>query len=194
MDLEQLKIYAKENHIPIVRDKTLEKLLEISRKEDVKKILEIGTAVGYSTIAMLKNNASVIMYTIEKDSERFRLAKQNIERAGYLRQTRLFNQDALETLQDLVKSGEKFDLVFLDGAKGQYIKYLPYLKQLLNKKGIIFADNINLLGYVNSDFVPHKHRSMVNNMKKFIEALKNDSELVTTIYNIDDGFSISQKI
>ena len=168
MDLEQLKIYAKENHIPIVRDKTLEKLLEISRKEDVKKILEIGTAVGYST-------------------------KQNIEKAGYLRQTRLFNQDALETLQDLVKSGEKFDLVFLDGAKGQYIKYLPYLKQMLNKKGIIFADNINLLGYVNSDFVPHKHRSMVNNMKKFIEALKNDSELVTTFYNIDDGFSISQK-
>ena len=90
MDLEQLKIYAKENHVPIVRDKTLKKLLEISRKEDVKKILEIGTAVGYSTIAMLKNNASVIMYTIEKDSERFQLAKQNIEKAAE-KQHRLAN-------------------------------------------------------------------------------------------------------
>lgn len=194
MDLEQLKIYAKENHIPIVRDNTLKKLLELTCDKKINKVLEIGTAVGYSTIAILQSNSSITMYSIEKDKDRFQLAKQNIERAGFEKQTRLFNQDAFFALQELVTTGEKFDLIFLDGAKGQYIKYLANLKLLLSNKGWLFADNINLLGYVNSDFVPHKHRAMVKNMKKFIEALKNDKDLKTVFYNIDDGFSISQKI
>ena len=98
-------------------------------------------------------------------------------------------------LSDLVQSSQKFDLIFLDGPKGQYIKYLPFLKQLLNEGGVIFADNVGLLGLVaNQEKVNHKNRTMVRNMQSFLNEIQTDSDFNSNIYDIDDGYAVIQKI
>ncbi len=192
--MQELKDYALVNYIPIIRDNTAKKLIEICKETNPKKILEIGTAIGYSGIIMLKN-CNGKLYTIEKDDLRAQLANENFKKFGFANRVNLYEDDALNVLKKLDEEKEHFDLIFLDGAKGQYIKYYPYIKNLLNVGGILFADNVFLHGLVKSEEkIPHKSRTMVVNLRKFIDALKSDEEYKTTFYDIDDGFSISKKI
>lgn len=189
--MDEIRQYAKENFIPIIRDETSKKLIEICKEINPKRILEIGTAIGYSGILMLQS-CSAMLYTIEKDEKRAEMAKENFKRYNLSNRVVLFVEDAQKTLEELCKTQEKFDLIFLDGAKGQYIKYYPFIKALLNKDAVLFTDNIYLHGYVQSnEKVPHKHRSMVVNLRKFIDQLGKDSDFETTFYEIDDGYSIS---
>lgn len=191
--MKEIKAEAKQNYIPIVRDETAKKLEEICVQYQPNKILEIGTAIGYSGIKMLKN-CNAVLYTIEKDEKRAIVAKENFNKYNVSERVIQFVDDAQKTIEILLEQNEKFDLIFLDGAKGQYIKYYPILKNLLISGGILFCDNIYLQGMVKQEGkVPHKHRSMVNNLRKFIEALKMDKDLDTKFYDIDDGFSISMK-
>lgn len=187
-----LKTWSKSNYIPIVRDKTVEKICEIIKEENCCKILEIGTAVGYSGILMLQSNPNAHLTTIEKDGERFNQAQKNFLDFDLSNRVSLILNDAKTTLERLEKCGDKFDFIFLDGPKGQYIKYLPILKKLLKINGILFADNILLGGLIKQSQVSHKNRTMATNMKKFIEEITQDSDFETSIYEIDDGFSISK--
>lgn len=190
--LEEIRLYAKENFIPIVRDQTAKELVKLCQSLQPKKILEIGTAIGYSGILMLKS-CSAKLYTIEKDKQRADEAKENFQDHALSERITIYLDDAQKVIEELYSNKEKFDLIFLDGAKGQYIKYYPYLKRLLNGGGILFTDNIYLHGFVLAGGeVPHKHRSMVVNLRKYIETLKQDSDFETTFYDIDDGFSISR--
>lgn len=190
----EIKQKAQENHIPIVRDQTIEKVVDIINKNNFKSILEIGTAVGYSGIMMLNSSAQSLT-TIEKNLARFNEAKANFKLCNLEERVRLFLGDALEELEKLVLKEEKFDFIFLDGPKGQYIRYLPYLKSLLNKGGIIFADNILMGGLIDDEKrVNHKNRAMVKNMKAFLNAIQTDSQLETTLFRIEDGYSISKLI
>ena len=192
--MEDIIKQAIENHIPIVRSKTLEFLKKVCKENSIETILEIGTATGYSGIEMLKSaKEGTRLVTIEKDENRVMLAKDNFQKMGVLAQVTIINDDAFLALNKLKDDNQKFDLIFLDGPKGQYFKYFSIIKQLMNNNAILFSDNLNLLGLINLEKIPHKHRSMVNNMKKFINALKNDNELITEFYDIDDGFSISKK-
>lgn len=192
--MEDIIKQAIENHIPIVRSKTLEFLKKVCKENSIETILEIGTATGYSGIEMLKSaKEGARLVTIEKDENRVMLAKDNFQKMGVLAQVTIINDDAFLALNKLKDDNKKFDLIFLDGPKGQYFKYFSIIKQLMNNNAILFSDNLNLLGLINLEKIPHKHRSMVNNMKKFINALKNDNELITEFYDIDDGFSISKK-
>ncbi len=192
--MEDIIKQAIENHIPIVRSKTLEFLKKVCKENSIETILEIGTATGYSGIEMLKSaKEGARLVTIEKDENRVMLAKDNFQKMGVLAQVTIINDDAFLALNKLKDDNNKFDLIFLDGPKGQYFKYFSIIKQLMNNNAILFSDNLNLLGLINLEKIPHKHRSMVNNMKKFINALKNDNELITEFYDIDDGFSISKK-
>ena len=192
--MEDIIKQAIENHIPIVRSKTLEFLKKVCKENSIETILEIGTATGYSGIEMLKSaKEGARLVTIEKDENRVMLAKDNFQKMGVFAQVTIINDDAFLALNKLKDDNKKFDLIFLDGPKGQYFKYFSIIKQLMNNNAILFSDNLNLLGLINLEKIPHKHRSMVNNMKKFINALKNDNELITEFYDIDDGFSISKK-
>lgn len=191
--MDKLKKEALERFIPIVRDKTAQALCQQCKLLQPRKILEIGTAIGYSALLMLKScNAQV--FTIEKNHERFLEAQSNLK--DYINEGRvkLFEDDASAVLEQLVLQGEMFDFVFLDGPKGQYIHYLPNLYKLLNKNGVIFADNVKLLGLVNDESkVTHKNRAMVNNMKQFIDQIQNNGLFDTQIFDIEDGYSISVK-
>lgn len=186
---EEIKEDAKTRFIPIIRDESLKLLTDLCAREKPKKILEIGTAVGYSALAMLFS-CSAQVTTIEKDKVRLNEALQNFEKYRVSNRVTALEGDAGEILQSL---NERFDLIFLDGAKGQYIKYLPHLKRLLNDGGVLFADDIYLHGFVRADEVSHKHRSMVMNLRAFIDTLKSDPDLDTTFYDIEDGISLSRK-
>lgn len=190
--MKEIKEYALLNHVPIIRDQTLDALEKICKTHKPKSVLEIGTAIGYSGLKIL-SNCDCILTTIEKDLIRAEKAKSNFEKYNFINRVNLIQDDALNVLIKLVKNKEKFDLIFLDGPKGQYIKYYPYLKKLLNKNGILFADNVLLMGLVQSgEEIPHKKRSMIINMRKFLKILKEDIEFQTIIYDVEDGYSISK--
>lgn len=192
MTLEEIANRAREGYIPIIRDNTAQALIKVCKEKNPKRILEIGTAIGYSGLLMLQN-CQAFLYTIEKDEQRLAEAEKNFKLFGQEARVKLILDDALIALEKLCKDNEKFDLIFLDGAKGQYIKYYPLIKKLLNRDGILFTDNIYMHGMVKSEGkIAHKHRSMVVNLRKYIELLKNDKDFTTDFYDIDDGYSISK--
>ena len=192
MTLEEITNRAREGYIPIIRDNTAQALINVCKEKSPKNILEIGTAIGYSGLLMLQN-CQAFLYTIEKDEQRLAEAEKNFKLFGQEARVKLILDDALIALEKLCNDNEKFDLIFLDGAKGQYIKYYPLIKKLLNHDGILFTDNIYMHGMVKSEEkIAHKHRSMVVNLRKYIELLKNDKDFTTNFYDIDDGYSISK--
>ena len=192
MTLEEIANRAREGYIPIIRDNTAQALINVCKEKSPKKILEIGTAIGYSGLLMLQN-CQAFLYTIEKDEQRLAEAEKNFKLFGQEARVKLILDDALIAFEKLCNDNEKFDLIFLDGAKGQYIKYYPLIKKLLNHDGILFTDNIYMHGMVKSEEkIAHKHRSMVVNLRKYIELLKNDKDFTTNFYDIDDGYSISK--
>jgi predicted O-methyltransferase YrrM len=192
--LEELKEYALKNNVPILREESGHILSDLIKKEKPKKILEIGTAIGYSAILMLSKCEDCCLTTIEKNEKRANEAKQNFVRAGIENRINLIQGDAMDIVEKLETSGEKFDLIFLDGPKGQYVKYLPYLKNMLKDGGFLFADDVYLHGWVKGDDIPpHKHRAMVMALRRFIKEISSDEELETQILDIEDGISISRK-
>lgn len=192
--MDNLKRFAEENFIPIVRDETAKILMEECKKNSPQNILEIGTAIGYSGILMLKS-CNGHLYTIEKDISRYEIAKENFVKYGMSERVTLILGDAKEQLEILKSHNYKFDFVFLDGPKGQYIKYLPTIKSLLNKNAILFSDNVLMHGFINhQEKVTHKNRAMVRNMKAFNDEIMNDKDFDSKFYEIDDGFIVSRKL
>ena len=190
---EEIENYAKENFIPIIRPKSREILMAEVKKLSPSKILEIGSAIGYSGLCMLfASSASLV--TIEKDEERATMARQNFERYNVSKRVQLINDDALKVLTNLAEEEAKFDFVFLDGPKGQYHKYLPLISKLLVKGGTLVADNISVMGLVDStEPIAHKHRTMVVNMRKFLSEVTSSSQFESRILKIEDGILIAKR-
>lgn len=177
------------DYCPFVREKTEELLIETLKSLNPTKILEIGTFLGYSASVMAEICPRAQILSVEKNENNFLDAQQNLKDYSNIK---LFNCDALEFLEN--NRSLKFDFVFLDGPKGQYVKYLPFLKDMLSYNGVLFADDVLFYGLVNSnEKIEHKHRALVNNLRKFLEELQNDDNFDTMIYDFDDGVSISKK-
>lgn len=190
---EEIEKYAKENFIPIIRPKSRQILMDEVKKASTSKILEIGSAIGYSGLCMLfASSASLV--TIEKDEERAAMARQNFERYNVAKRVQLINDDALKVLTNLAEEGSQFDFVFLDGPKGQYHKYLPLLTKLLVKGGTLFADNVSVMGLVDStEPIAHKHRTMVVNMRKFLSDVSSSTQFESQILKVEDGILIAKR-
>lgn len=190
---EEIEKYAKENFIPIIRPKSRQILMDEVKKASPSKILEIGSAIGYSGLCMLfASSASLV--TIEKDEGRTAMARQNFERYNVTERVQLINDDALKVLTNLAEEGSQFDFVFLDGPKGQYHKYLPLLTKLLVKGGTLFADNVSVMGLVDStEPIAHKHRTMVVNMRKFLSDVSSSSQFESQILKVEDGILIAKR-
>ena len=184
MDLKDLRTFAEKNFIPILREDTEKVLIDILKKENPKTVLEIGTAVGYSGSIILKNSQCYLT-TIEIDENRFAFAKNLFKKNNFTDRVNQILGDANEILKNLNK---KFDLIFLDGPKGQYLKQLPYLYNLLSDNGTLFADNIYYHGWVKgNDYPTHKHRTAILRLRAFIEECKNK---FPNIQLLDDGDGI----
>lgn len=190
MEEKDIREFARKNYVPIVRPKTLEILIEEIKKNNPKTILEIGTAIGYSGIRMLENSVANLV-TIEKDEKMRDIALKNFKKEGLSDRVNLVFADAIDYLK--TEKGS-FDFIFLDGPKGQYIHYLPYLKGILNDGGTMFCDNVLFMGLVNSNVEPpKKHRTIVNNLREFIKTLCEDENYETNLIDIEDGILIAKK-
>lgn len=190
-ELEKIKEKALEDHIPIIMDETLEVIDELLKGKKLNRILEIGTAVGYSAICFskyLEDNGMID--TIERDPDRVKEARKNIKKAEVEQQIQIYEGDAVEILPTL---NQTYDLVFIDAAKGKYPFFLMQAKRMLKEKGIILADNILYKGYVLSDYNKHKQRTAVRNLREYIKETTEDPELDTRILEVGDGLAISKK-
>ena len=186
----RIKENALKEHIPIIMDDTLEVIGNILKTNKPKLILEIGTAVGYSAICFTKYLAEDgRIDTIERDEERIKEAKINIKEMKLEEKIRIFEGDAVDILPTL---NEKYDMVFIDAAKGKYPFFLKEALRMLNKDGIIFADNILYKGYVMSDYNKHKQRTAVRNLREYIKEVIENENLDTEILEVGDGLAISK--
>ena len=188
--LKELKINALENHIPIIMDDTLEVISKIMKENQIKSILEIGTAVGYSAICFSKYmTEDGFIDTIERDEERIKEAKKNVKDMELQEKINIYEGDAVEILPTLNK---KYDMVFIDAAKGKYPFFLKESLRMLNENGIIFADNILYKGYVMSDYNKHKQRTAVRNLREYIKEVTENPNIETEILEVGDGLAISR--
>ena len=188
-EFEILKKDALENHIPIIMDDTLEKIKEILETEKPKRILEIGTAVGYSASCFVKYAEEVIVDTIELDEERAKQAIENVKKIGVDKNINIMIGNAVEILPTL--SGE-YDIVFIDAAKSKYSIFLEEGIRLIRNGGLILADNVLYKGYVMSDYNKHKQRTAVRHLREYIKEVTENPNLETEILEIGDGLAITR--
>ena len=191
IELEKIKEKALEDHIPIIMDDTLEVIENRLKNVKSRKILEIGTAVGYSAICFsefLSEDGKID--TIEREHDRVEEARKNIEKAEVQDKINIIEGDAVEILPTLQG---KYDVVFIDASKGKYPFFLKEALRLLADNGIIFADNVLYKGYVLSDYNKHKQRTAVRNLREFLAELQNNQELKTEILEVGDGLAVAER-
>ena len=193
MDLTQLEKFARERYIPVMLDDTKELLFETVKAKQPKRILEIGTAIGYSGIVMLSASESATLNTIELNENSALMARRNFVEFGVIDRVNIFVGDAREIVTMLTGS---YDFIFLDGPKGQYEVFFPYLTDLLEVGGTLVCDNVLYKGLV--EHVPedkrHKHITVARNMRAFLDDVTTNERYSTTLHRIGDGVTISTKI
>ena len=187
----EIRNFGKENKVPITLDDTLSFLLETINQNESKEILEIGTAIGFGCISMAENTNCKHIDTLEIDNHRYEIANQNIKSKNLEGKITTHLCNAMDYLKSCTK---KYDFIYLDGPKGQYINYLPFLTNLLNPKGIIFADNLNFHGMVTGEIEVSKGcRAMIKGLKKYINEVTTNPLFETIIYKeIGDGVGITR--
>lgn len=195
MNLEDVIAKIKEkaivNHVPILQDKSLEFISFVLKLKNPKEILEIGTAVGYSAISFVQAvDGKVNVKTIERNERRYNEAINNIKEAGLQGEIDVVLADATEYLPNLHEDN-KYDVVFIDAAKGQYLKFLENGIRLAKDGGIIIADNVLFKGRVMSDYNEHKHRTAVNRLRDYISIINSDKRLNSIVLEIGDGIAVS---
>ena len=175
--------------IPVADDETLQFLLVTLAQVKPLKILEIGTAVGLSGVAMLQALPNARLTTMELEEERYQEAKCNFEKFGVASRVNAILGDAGEILS--MMDGE-FDFVFLDGPKAQYERYLFDLKRLMKKGATLFSDDVLLFGWVSGEEeTPQKRRSIVEKIRSYLDVLTNDKQFITSVLNVGDGVALS---
>lgn len=182
-----LEEYAYLNNVPIIQKEGLEFLIDFIKKNKVKKILEIGSAIGYSSINMALVSDDINITTIERDKKMYDLAISNISKFNLSDRINVIYGDALETSID-----DKYDLLFIDGAKAQYIKFFEKYKSNTN---YIITDNLDFHGLVNQvDDIKSKNlKALVKKINKYRDFLKENKEFTTTFYTLGDGIAVSKK-
>ena len=190
IELNKIKEKALEDHIPIIMDDTLDVIAKILIEKKPKRIREIGAAVGYSAICFSKYLAEGgVIDTIERDENRIEEAKQNFKKVEVENKINLYEGDAVDILPNL---NEKYDVVFIDAAKGKYPFFLKEALRMIKDNGIIIADNILYKGYVMSDYNKHKQRTAVRNLREYIKETTEDPNMITEILDVGDGLAISR--
>lgn len=190
VELTKIKQKALEENIPIIMDDTLEVVATILKEKKPKRILEIGTAVGYSAICFSKYiEDDGKIDTIEREEQRVKEAKINIKKVEVEEKIHIYEGDAVEILPTL---NEEYDIVFIDAAKGKYPFFLSQAMRMIKRDGIIIADNVLYKGYVMSDYNKHKQRTAVRNLREYIAEITQNPNLETQILEVGDGLAISR--
>ena len=186
VDFVELRKYAEENRVPIMNNQTKELLVSLIKIAKPKKILEIGTAIGYSSLIFSKYSDAHIT-TIELDEDTAKIANDNFKK--YKTNINLINDDAMKALRNI---DQGFDFVFIDANKSRYLDYFKITSKLLNEGGIIVADNVLFRGEVcNDDLIEKRKITLVKNLRKFLAYITNNEDFISSIIPIGDGLTIS---
>lgn len=191
--IETLREYAEQNAVPIVDRLSLEMIKQLIRIHRTKNILEIGTAIGYSSMQFASVSNDIHITTIERDEEMITQAKSNFETYGYSSQIRLIEGNALEQYNEV--NDKQYDIIFIDAAKAQSKKFFEYYTPLLRNGGLVITDNVLYHGFVsNIDIVRSRNvKQMVKKVQKFNDWLISLENYSTNFINMDDGLAISIK-
>lgn len=187
----ELEKYAKDKNIPIMEKEGIEFLVSYIKEKQIKTILEIGSAIGYSAIKMALVDPNIQIVTIERDESRYNKALENIKKFNLEKQIKIYLTDAFS-----IDLEQEFDMIFIDAAKSQYIKLFEKFKNNLKCNGIIISDNLKFHGLVDGSLekLSRNVKGIVRKLRKYIEFLKNNQEFETEFLNIGDGISISRKL
>ncbi len=189
--LAKIKQKALDEHIPIIMDDTLEYIATLLRKKKTTSFLEIGTAVGYSAICFSEYLAqNGVIDTIEREQERYQEAVENIQNMNLQDKIHVILADAVEILPTIQK---KYDIVFIDAAKGKYPFFFKQAMRLVKPDGMILADNVLYKGYVLGDYNKHKQRTAVTHLREYLKLVQEEPSLETQILEIGDGLAVSIK-
>ena len=185
----EIEEYAKKYNIPIMQKDGIEFLIDFIKNNKIKNILEIGTAIGYSAIKMANVSDDINVISIERDENRYKEAVKNVSKFNLNNRIKLINDDAFN-----VELNDKFDLIFIDAAKAQNIKFFLKFEKNLNVNKYIITDNLNFHGLVNSNEKMSRNlRQLVRKIKDYVSFLKDNSNYDTKFYDIGDGISVSRK-
>lgn len=189
-ELKKIEAYAKENHVPIMEEEGITFLTNYIKEHDIKTILEIGTAIGYSAIKMALVDPEIQVTTIERDETRYEEAIQNINTFKLHDRIELIYSDAFDVVLN-----KKYDMIFIDAAKAQYQKFFEKFKENLNEHGYIISDNLNFHGLTHTlDRIESKNlRSLVRKINDYVSFLENNEEFETIFYQVGDGVGISKR-
>lgn len=191
--LKEMEKYAAVNRVPIITERARDVFRKIIRSENPMRVLEIGTAIGYSALLIAEESKNKVLITsLELDEKRAMTAQKYIARSPYAEQIEIRTGDAGEILQTL-SSG--YDFVFIDAAKGQYPDYWRKIQPLLNKKATVLADNVLFRGYVRGDIpAPRRFKTIVKRLQEYISLTENTTGFVTEILENGDGLAVSRRI
>lgn len=190
--LKEIEDFARENGVPIVQKETGVFLEFMTSIKKPKKILELGTAVGFSSILMYESaGVEPDIVTIERDEKMIEMAKINLDRFNLRDKIKIEQGDCLEVLERL---DDKFDLIFMDAGKGHYNHFLPHCLRLLKDDGIIVADNVLFRGMVASqELVKRRKITIVKRMRTYLDLVTQDESLITSVIPMGDGIAVTKR-
>ncbi|MEQ8153452.1 MAG: O-methyltransferase [Clostridiaceae bacterium] len=190
--LKELEEFAVENRVPIVQKETAKFLEFMVSFQKPKRILELGTAIGYSSILMYEaSKGEAHITTIERSPEMVEMANRNIQRFSLEDSIKVIEGDCLEVLESLE---EPFDMIFMDAGKGHYNHFLPHCLRLLKDDGIIIADNVLFRGMVASDeLVKRRKITIVKRMRTYLDLVSKDKDLITSVIPMGDGIALTKR-
>lgn len=193
--LREMEGYAALHHVPIINERGRQAFLQVVQEAKPHRVLEIGTAIGYSSLLMAQNGAADIdITTLELSDERIKTAQGYIDRSAYADRIHIMGGDAAENLLKLQMTGQKFDFVFIDAAKGQYVDYFHKIQPMLADKAVILADNVLFRGYVKGDVpTPRRFKTIVKRLREYIE-LVSQPPYVTEILENGDGLAVTRRL
>jgi predicted O-methyltransferase YrrM len=185
----EMEEYAKEHNVPIIEKDSIAFIMKFIKANDVKDVLEIGSAIGYSAILMASVKDDVKVTTIERDEIRYMECLKNVKKCDMQEKINVVYQDALE----VNLSGVSYDLIFIDAAKGQYTKFFEKYKYFLKPNGVIISDNLKFHGHVgNRNNIANRNlKQLVGKIENYIDFLKDNEEFETKFYDVGDGLSVS---
>ena len=189
--IKEMKEYAEDNNVPIITDEGINYIRNYIKENKIKRILEVGAAIGYSSILMALTDEEITITTIERDEKRYLEAVKNIKKFHLEERITLLYKDAFD-----VELDEEFDLVFIDAAKAQNTRFFEKFSKNLAKQGTIITDNMNFHGLVEdeSKIESRNLRALIRKVKAYHEFLENNEDYKTTFLNIGDGIAISKPI
>jgi len=189
--IEELEEYAKENKVPIMMSDGIDYLCNYIKDNSIKKILEVGSAIGYSAIRMALVSDDVYITTIEKDEERYKIAVDNINKFNLNDRINIIFGDAMETVIN-----SEYDLIFIDASKGHNVDFFERYKNNLSDNGVIITDNLAFHGLVDdeSKILTKNQRGIVRKIKSFVEFLNENKEFETVYVDVGDRISISKRV